>query len=224
MSVPLAVSFRIAAGYHGSTDSAARGRRGGVPPLRRALGGTPPRCPFRAAARPRSRAFFAGHLDAFVSSLEAMPCAWLLVRPMSLMSKSREVTKMLRRSMVRRSLFALLTLALVAVGFQGAFAQGAQDRGRALGLPGLDPRARNELASAGVNKYVGQFHPSASEQIGEWTKYTFDTQGGDGPICIAGTELSVFNQQRDPKKVMVILDGGGACWQGFYFCSITADS
>jgi hypothetical protein len=127
---------------------------------------------------------------------------------------------MLSRSMVRRVRFAFLTLVLVAFGFQGAF---AQDRGRAR-VPAMDPLARKELADAGVNKYVGQFQPSASEEIGDWTKYTFDTQGGDGPICINGTELSVFHQARDPKKVMVILDGGGACWQDFYFCSLDADS
>jgi hypothetical protein len=106
----------------------------------------------------------------------------------------------------------------VAVSFQGAF---AQNQGRP---PGIEPHARLELAGVGVNKYVGQFQPSASEAIGDWTKYTYDTQGGDGPVCIAGSELSVFHQARDPKKLMVILDGGGACWQDFYFCSVTADS
>jgi len=42
-------------------------------------------------------------------------------------------------------------------------------------------------------------------------------------VCITGTELTVFHQQRDPKLLMIILDGGGACWQDFYNCSITAD-
>jgi pectinacetylesterase len=130
--------------------------------------------------------------------------------------------KMLRRSTLRRVWFALLTLVLVAVGLQGAL---AQERGRAgFRPPGLQPLARHELAAAGVNKYVGQFLPSGSEEIGDWTKYTFDTQGGDGPVCISGTELSVFHQERDPRKLMIVLDGGGACWQGFYFCDVTADS
>ena len=65
---------------------------------------------------------------------------------------------MLSRSMVRRLPFTLLTLVLVAFGFQGAF---AQDQARAR-VPGMDPVARKELADAGVNKYVGQFQPSAS--------------------------------------------------------------
>jgi len=72
--------------------------------------------------------------------------------------------------------------------------------------------------------WVGAFHPNAAESIGDWTRYTYDTQDGDGPICITGTELAVFHRMRDPKKLMVILDGGGACWQGFYSCSITSDA
>ena len=110
--------------------------------------------------------------------------------------------------------FAVLTLALVGVAFEGA-------RGDP---PGIDPHARHELADAGVNKYVGQFQPASAEQIGDWTKYTFDTEDGEGPVCISGTELAVFHQQRDRKKLMIILDGGGACWQNFYNCSITSDA
>jgi hypothetical protein len=110
--------------------------------------------------------------------------------------------------------FAVVALALVGLGFKG----------ERVAPPGIEPHARQELADAGVNKYVGAFLPAASEQIGDWTKYTYDTQGGDGPICISGTELSVFHQMRDPKKLMVILDGGGACWQNFYSCSITSDA
>ena len=120
---------------------------------------------------------------------------------------------MLTRSMLRRMRFMLLTLALVGVAFAGASAN----------PPGIDPHARNDLADSGVNKYVGQFHPAAAEQIGDWTKYTFDTEDAEGPVCISGTELTVFHQQRDPKLLMIILDGGGACWQDFYNCSITAD-
>lgn len=120
---------------------------------------------------------------------------------------------MLTRSMLRRMRFIPLTLALVGVAFAGASAD----------PPGIDPQARKDLAESGMNKYVGQFHPAAAEQIGDWTKYTFDTEEAEGPVCISGTELTVFHQQRDPKLLMIILDGGGACWQDFYNCSITAD-
>jgi Pectinacetylesterase len=115
---------------------------------------------------------------------------------------------------VRSLRIGVLSLAFVGIAFHTAGAV----------PPGIDPHARNELADAGVNKYVGAFYPKEEvEQIGDWTKYTFDTEDGNGPICIDGSEFTVFHQLRDPKKVMVILDGGGACWQDFYQCSLTAD-
>src|SRR5262245_3121888 len=161
------------------------------------LGGLPLGA-IRAPVLPRSRGLvFAGALDASVSSLEAMRLASCRIE--ARMGDSTEVMEMLRRSMLRRVWLALLTLSFVTVGFQGAF---AQDRGQAaFRPPGLDPQARNELAAVGVNKYVGKFQPSGSEEIGDWTRYTFDTQGGDGPICISGTELTVFHQERDPMKL-----------------------
>ena len=108
----------------------------------------------------------------------------------------------------------LLTVVWVGVAFRVASAE----------PPGIDPHARKELADVGANKYVGAFHPVTAEQVGEWTKYTFDTEDEAGPICIDGSPLTVFHQDRDRKKVMIILDGGGACWQGFYQCSTTADA
>jgi hypothetical protein len=91
--------------------------------------------------------------------------------------------------------------------------------------PGLAPLARLELYASGLAKYVGQFQPAgAPEDVGGgWDKYTFDTEGGDGPICIAGTPLTIFHQQRDPKNLLIVLDGGGACVQDLYLCSILAD-
>jgi len=33
----------------------------------------------------------------------------------------------------------------------------------------------------------------------------------------------VYTKEEDPKKVLIFLQGGGACWQGFYNCNILAD-
>jgi hypothetical protein len=50
--------------------------------------------------------------------------------------------------------------------------------------PGLEPHARQELRDSGLDKYVGQFEPAGGPEDagGGWDKYTFDTDGGDGPI------------------------------------------
>jgi hypothetical protein len=89
---------------------------------------------------------------------------------------------------------------------------------------GLDFYAFLELRDAGVDKYLGQFEPVATSDVGDgWTKHTFDPDGGNGPICIAGTPFSAFSREGDPKKLLIFEQGGGACWQDFYFCNILAE-
>ena len=90
---------------------------------------------------------------------------------------------------------------------------------------GLNPQATAELEAAGVNKYVGEFTPAVSFDVGEgWIKHTFDPDGGDGPICIAGTAFSAFTKARNPANVLIMLQGGGACWQDFYNCNVLAEA
>ena len=93
---------------------------------------------------------------------------------------------------------------------------------------GLNADAMNELRAAGVDKYLGT---SESEKIefGVWTKHDFDPKYGldgrpDGPVCIAGTDYSVLTRKGDPKKLLIFLQGGGACWQGFYNCNVLAEA
>jgi hypothetical protein len=89
---------------------------------------------------------------------------------------------------------------------------------------GLDFFAMLELHEAGVDKYLGQFEPVATSDVGDgWTKHTFDPDGGNGPICIAGTPFSAFTREGDPKKLLIFEQGGGACWQDFYFCNIRSE-
>lgn len=89
---------------------------------------------------------------------------------------------------------------------------------------GLKVSAYFDLHASGVDRYVGEFHPATSEEMGEWTKYTFDTDGGNGPTCIDGSPFTVFTRERNPHKVAIFLNGGGACWQNFYFCSMQASA
>ena len=66
----------------------------------------------------------------------------------------------------------------------------------------------------------------SESEHGVWTKHDFDPNyvpdgtyplgvRPDGPVCIAGTNYSVFTRQGDPKKLLIFLQGGGACWQNF---------
>jgi len=89
---------------------------------------------------------------------------------------------------------------------------------------GLNKAARAELEAAGVNKYLGQFHPQEAEDIGDgWLRHRY-TPSVAGPLCIAGTEYSVFTKARDPRKLLIFTQGGGACWEGFYNCNIVVDT
>ena len=90
---------------------------------------------------------------------------------------------------------------------------------------GLNSQAIVELSEAGVDKYLGEFAPIASTDVGDgWTKHTFDPDGGSGPICIAGTPYSVFSRQGNPSRLLIFEQGGGACWQDFYNCNVLAEA
>jgi hypothetical protein len=91
--------------------------------------------------------------------------------------------------------------------------------------PGLSAEALDELATAGVNKYLGEFTPISTQDVGDgWVKHTYDSEGGDGPICIADTPYSAFTRDGNPAKLLVMLQGGGACWQDLYRCNIFAEA
>ena len=88
---------------------------------------------------------------------------------------------MLTRKFAR---LAMSGLALVAIALLSTIATARDDRPER----GLSSDARVELSASGVDKYLGEFTPaSSSDAGGGWTKHTYDTEGGDGPICIAGT-------------------------------------
>jgi len=101
-------------------------------------------------------------------------------------------------------------------------------------VSGLNADATDELIDAGVDKYLGTSVPTESD-YGVWTEHAFDPLytpdatyplgvRPDGPVCIAGTDYSVFTRQGDPKKLLIFLQGGGACWQGFYNCNILSEA
>lgn len=100
---------------------------------------------------------------------------------------------------------------------------------------GLNKTAMQELRDSGVDKYLGNYTPVSSEDVGDgWTKHTFDAQytfnpflGAfvpEGPVCIAGTDYSVFTREGNPSRLLIFEQGGGACWQDFYFCNVLAEA
>lgn len=101
-------------------------------------------------------------------------------------------------------------------------------------VPGLNAKALGELRKAKVDKYLGTAVSTQSEH-GVWIKHAFNPRyvpdagyasgvRADGPVCIAGTPYSVYTREGDPKKLLVFLQGGGACWLGFYNCNVLADA
>jgi len=119
-----------------------------------------------------------------------------------------------------KPLTALLAVACLLVLPQPAWS----DSGRRFTF-GLDADAKAELVDAGLDRYVGEFTPAVSVPVGDgWVKHTFDPANGEGPICIAGTPYSVFTKLRNPARLLIMLQGGGACWQDFYNCNVLAEA
>ena len=109
----------------------------------------------------------------------------------------------------------LVGLALTVIAVNGAGAGGPK---------GLNDDALDELSAAGVDKYLGAFTPIASTPVGDgWIRHDFDTAFGTGPICIAGTPYAAYTRAGNPNKLLILEQGGGACWQGFYNCNVLAE-
>lgn len=86
---------------------------------------------------------------------------------------------------------------------------------------GLNSEAKDDLVAAGMTKYVGKFSPALSVDADMgWVKHTYDSEEGEGPICIDGTDYSIFTKVKNPDKLLITLQGGGACWQDFYYCKV----
>ncbi len=93
------------------------------------------------------------------------------------------------------------------------------------GSKGLSQSAFDELEAAGVSKYLGEYAPVSTEDIGDgWVKHSFDSAAGHGPTCITGGDYSVYTRKgREPRKLLIMLQGGGACWQDAYACNLFAE-
>ena len=129
----------------------------------------------------------------------------------------------------KQSLLAVLLVATLVPGL--ALAKGPKKS------KGLSQEAIHEIQDAGMDKYIGEFTPVSSEEVGDgWTKHTFDSADGDGPICIDGSPYSMYTRNSKGKdkgkgkgrakgtnELLIMLQGGGACWQFLTECTQSID-
>ncbi len=70
-----------------------------------------------------------------------------------------------------------------------------------------------ELYDQGIDRYLGVFEPSLTEDLGGGvTKHIF--QGLEGPICYTGNEFSMSTRDGSSTELMIFLQGGGFCAPG----------
>lgn len=102
---------------------------------------------------------------------------------------------------------------------------GVADAGGENGKVGLSREARAEIAATGMDKYLGQFAPAASVPMADgWIEHTYAPNYlGDGPMCILGTPYTLYTKAKNPDNLLIFLQGGGACWQDFYFCNFLSE-
>jgi len=103
-------------------------------------------------------------------------------------------------------LSAIVTLALgLALVLNGC---GSDDgSGGSGGLGDL----RAELQAAGLDRYLGAATVPTPQANGDWDRYPYPADT-DGPICLGGTPYQVEVHHGTSNKVMLYLEGGGACW------------
>jgi hypothetical protein len=67
-----------------------------------------------------------------------------------------------------------------------------------------------EIIDQGVTKYLGDFSPMETSEVGDLTVHQFG--GGDGPLCLDGSEYEMSTRDGSSEELVIYLEGGGACW------------
>lgn len=67
-----------------------------------------------------------------------------------------------------------------------------------------------ELYDQGIDRYMGVFSPSASEEIAPGVSEHIFT-GVDSPICFTGNQFSMFTRDGGSNNLLIFLQGGGFC-------------
>jgi hypothetical protein len=79
--------------------------------------------------------------------------------------------------------------------------------------PRAEPTALQSIG-VGVSRYLGAILPNAAHQQDGWTQYRYDLAPirPAGPACLGGQAYQVDIRRGVTNKVLLYLEGGGACW------------
>jgi hypothetical protein len=123
---------------------------------------------------------------------------------------------------VKVKLSTCFSRAIFAVGLIALL--GACSSGSSNSNSGLPPAALpfQELVDQGVTRYMGEYSPSTTAQVGNSIEYSFGV--GDGPLCLRGTPYTMATRDSGSDDLMIFLQGGGACWFDLCAANETADA
>jgi hypothetical protein len=78
-----------------------------------------------------------------------------------------------------------------------------------------------ELIDQGVTRYLGDYSPMATETRGDVVNHNFG--GGDGPLCLDGSEFTMATRDKGSDELVIFLQGGGACWSTLCLATESAE-
>jgi len=73
------------------------------------------------------------------------------------------------------------------------------------------PSLGDELSQTGIGKYLGQITPVSMTEAGDWELHAYDPADKQA-ICMRGDPYRVELHRGTNNKVLLYLEGGGACW------------
>jgi hypothetical protein len=76
-----------------------------------------------------------------------------------------------------------------------------------------------EIIDQGVTQYLGDFSPMETNEVGDLTVHQFG--GGDGPLCLDGSEYEMSTRDGSSEELVIYLEGGGGCWSDLSKCFAT---
>ena len=74
-----------------------------------------------------------------------------------------------------------------------------------------------ELIDQGVTRYMGEYSPSTTTEVGNSLEHSFGV--GDGPLCLRGTPYTMATRDSGSEDLLIFLQGGGACWPELFACN-----